>query len=103
MKYQLVVQFLGESEDDFDFLIEIEDELEEKLPDTSEVDGHDFGSGEMNIFILTNEPIEIFKQIKNILNERNDDLSTMKIAYRETSSDIYTILFPSDLTEFIVT
>ncbi len=103
MKYQLVIQFSGESEDDFEHLIEIEDELEEKLTSASEVDGHDFGSGEMNIFILTNEPVETFKQVKTIIAEKDDDLSVMRAAYRDIESEVFTILWPNDLTEFVVT
>lgn len=103
MKYQLVIQFPGKSTDDFDHLIEIEDELEEKLTDNSEVDGHDFGSGEMNIFILTNEPVETFNQVKTILAEMDDDLSVVKVAYRDIEAEDFTILWPNNLTEFVVT
>ena len=103
MKYQLVIQFPAESEDDFNHLIEIEGELEERLPRTSEVDGHDFGSGEMNIFILTNEPVEIFEKTKIILTEKGTDLATMKAAYRDIESDSFIILWPDNLKEFIVT
>ena len=101
MKYQLVIQFVGESEDDFDHLIQLEDELEELLSDESEVDGHDFGSGEMNIFILTNEPNGTFEQVKAALTKK--DLSTMKAAYRDIESEVFSILWPKNLTEFVVT
>ena len=56
MKYQLVLQFYASSIEDFDQLIEIEEMLESTLGNLHEVDGHDFGSGEMNIFIHTNDP-----------------------------------------------
>ena len=100
MKYQLVIQFSGESEGDFDRLIELEDELEELLSDESEVDGHDFGSGEMNIFILTNEPSGTFEQVKSALTKK--DLSTMKAAYRDIESENFSILWPKGLAEFVV-
>ena len=103
MKYQLVIQFPGESEDDFDHLIEIEDEFEEKLTDSSVVDGHDFGSGEMNIFILTNEPVETFKKVKTIIDGKDDYISVMRAAYRDIESEVFTILWPNDLTKFVVT
>jgi hypothetical protein len=48
MKYQLVLQFRAESMMDFDELVVLEDLLIENLPPHSEVDGHDFGSGEFN-------------------------------------------------------
>jgi hypothetical protein len=101
MKYQLVIQFSGKSMDDFDHLIEIEDTLEENLTGDCEVDGHDFGSGEMNIFILTEEPVETFMQTKSLLD--HDDLSNMKAAYRDIEAEKFTILWPKGLTKFVVT
>jgi hypothetical protein len=103
MKYQLVIQFLGETEDDFEHLIDLEDELEEKLIGESEVDGHDFGSGEMNIFILSDEPIEAFSQIQSLLTGSHYNLSNMKAAYRDIEAESFTILWPDHLTEFVVT
>jgi hypothetical protein len=55
MKYQLVLQFQAESVQQFDELAVLEDLLVENLPSHSVVDGHDFGSGELNIFILTDQ------------------------------------------------
>ena len=52
LKYQLVIQFSQELEGGFDRLINIEDELDKNLSINAEVDGHDFGSGQMNIFIF---------------------------------------------------
>ena len=101
MKYQLVIQFPGETEDDFEHLIDLENELEEKLTGQSEVDGHDFGSGEMNIFVLSDEPIDTFKQVKSLLTEQH--LSKMKAAYRDIEAESYTILWPENLKEFVVT
>lgn len=101
MKYQLVLQFPGETEDDFDKLIEIEDELDVKLKGLAEVDGHDFGSSEMNIFILTDNPKQIFSLILQTL--KNNKLFTdVKSAYRETTGDKYTILWPENLNTFSI-
>ena len=47
MKYQLVLQFQAQSVQDFNELVVLEDLLAENLPLHSEVDGHDFGSGEL--------------------------------------------------------
>jgi len=101
MKYQLVVQFSGETEKDFEHLIDLEGELEEKLNEESEVDGHDFGSGEMNVFILTDDPINAFNQIKTIVT--GYDLSDMKVAYRNIEGEKYTVLWPNSLKDFVVT
>ena len=101
MNYQIVLQFLGDSEQDFNKLIDFEDELEEKLEDIADVDGHDFGSGEMNIFILSNEPTHTFSLIKDLL-EKNELFSNLKAAYRDVSEERYTILWPKNLIEFTI-
>ena len=52
---QLVLQFAADGVADFDRLMVLEARLVEVLGEEA-VDGHDFGSGEMNIFILTDAP-----------------------------------------------
>jgi hypothetical protein len=68
MKYQLVLQFQAESVQEFDELAVLEDLLVENLPSHSVVDGHDIGSGELNIFILTDQPKESFQPLKEQSN-----------------------------------
>ena len=50
MRYQLVLQFEPNTMDDFDQLVILEGKLIEELGSVATVDGHDFGSGEFNIF-----------------------------------------------------
>jgi len=57
MKCQLVLQFTAASMEDFDRLV-LEDSLIQELEGLATVDGHDFGMGEFNIFILTDDPAE---------------------------------------------
>jgi len=83
-------------------MVDIEDILERALDATGTVvDGHDFGNGEMNIFITTNKPSEDFAQIAGIL-EGHPRLETMRAAYRPLTSDNYTILWPKGLASFSV-
>jgi hypothetical protein len=93
MNYQLVLQFKGETEDDFDLLIEIEDKLEDGLGEAGEVNGHDFGSNEMNIFIYSSEPKKCFEKSKRLI-ENMDDIKRMKAAYRDIDSENFTVLWP---------
>ena len=58
MRYQLVLQFEPNTMDDFDQLVILEGKLIEELGSVATVDGHDFGSGEFNIFVLTDEPTD---------------------------------------------
>lgn len=74
----------------------------EKLGPESEVDGHDAGSGEMNIFIRTDDPKKTFGEIKKALATR-DMWKDVRVAYREKSKSEYTILWPTNLKSFKVT
>ncbi|MHC1727405.1 MAG: ABC transporter [Syntrophobacteraceae bacterium] len=99
MKYQFVLQF-PEEELTFDELIQIEDSLVSKLYGTANVDGHDIGSGQANIFILTDFPDEVFYILKGQLSSRHKAI--VKAAYREILGNEYTILWPSGLKAFCV-
>ena len=102
MRYQLVLQWPSDSSvQDYDTLIETEDLLMEKLTGKSEVDGHDSGSGQMNIFILTDDPLGSFEQVRAILQGRKN-WATTRIAYREVEDDKYTVIWPKQLTNFEV-
>ncbi len=102
MRYQLVLQWSTASGlKDYDSLIEIENLLLQKLDKQYEVDGHDLGSGEMNIFILTNDPAGCFEQTKAILGHRNAWVR-IRVGYREISSDEFVILCPNHLMKFDV-
>ncbi len=62
----------------------------------ADVDGHDFSSGEMNIFVLTDQPKETFAQIKESLKEI-DVLGGMKAAFRQMADDKFIVLYPGTL------
>jgi hypothetical protein len=101
MKYQLVLQFSATSMEDFDRLVALKDELIAELNELASVDGHDFGSGEFNIFILTNDPTECFDRAREIVTDQ-DVPNAMRSAYREANGDNYVILWPSSLKQFQV-
>ena len=61
MRYQLVLQFSAEGPQDFETLVDLEKLIAKRLPADSNLDGHDFGSGEFNIFVLTDRPEESFR------------------------------------------
>lgn len=93
MNYQLVLQFPGNLIEDFDDILKLEMDLELTLREGHSVDGHDFGSGEMNIFIHTNDPEEAFSKAKGSLN-KFDSLSYIA-AYRNNEGETYTVIFPA--------
>jgi hypothetical protein len=55
-----VLQKAANSIDDFEDIISFEDALIGLLSGKADVDGHDFGSGEANIFIITSKPISTY-------------------------------------------
>jgi hypothetical protein len=97
MKYQLVLQWPASSVD-YDSMISIEDSLIEGLPNDSKVDGHDAGSGQINIFIWTDKPTKTFEDVKSILSSR-DAWPDILIAYRDVERSEYTALWPKNLKE----
>ena len=99
MKYQLVLQWPASLIKDYDAIIEVENVLVENLSAANDVDGHDAGSSEVNIFIHTDDPRRAFKEVKAILGTC-DFWVDARVAYREIAGSEYTILWPKDLTEF---
>jgi len=61
MKFQLVLQFRATDMLKFDELVALEEVLTRNLSPASDVDGHDFGAGEFNIFVRTDHPVETLK------------------------------------------
>lgn len=101
MQYQLVVQIKGVNSEDFDRLIQWENDLATPLAPFADVDGHDFGSGEFNIFILTNEPIATFSKVQEFYEVRPLP-QAMAAAYRQINSDEYIALWPPDSAGFSI-
>jgi hypothetical protein len=101
MQFQLVIQFHRAAAGDFEKLASIEDALIEELGDSAEVDGHDIGSGEFNIFILTDNPTASFQRVRGLLRTVKPD-GEMNVAYRDINESGYTILWPPNSTEFKV-
>lgn len=103
MKYQLALQFPARSIADYDEMISLEDDLIEKLGSSAKVDGHDCGSGEMNIFIHTDEPDKVFEAIRPVVAKRKM-IDNLVAAYREQTGEDYTVIWPIGFTkEFGIT
>ena len=93
MKYQLVLQFSGDTLADYDAMVGIEDRLIEDLSHSAKVDGHDCGSGETNIFIFTSDPSATFLRVRQTL-QREGRLQSVKAAYRQVGGEQFTVLWP---------
>ena len=101
MKYQLVLQLPASSAEDYDEMIELEKIIIGSLANLGSVDGHDAGSGEMNIFVLTDSPKAAFDRIRQMPAMR-DVMPDLKAAYREIGTDDFTILHPAGLIRFTI-
>jgi hypothetical protein len=99
--HQLVLQFPANSLRDYDELVALEQQLIDTLGQSA-LDGHDMGSGEANIFILTTDPQGTFRQFVPVL-ERAGRLSQLTAAYRHVDDDRYHILWPENSSrQFVV-
>jgi hypothetical protein len=95
MDYQLVLQFKNNSCLDLDMLVELEDDLRQLVMSMAEVDGHDIGAGEMNIFVLTDDPVGTFERAKPLLAD-SSLLHEVAVAYRYLRSDDFIVIWPED-------
>ena len=100
-EYQLVLQWLAVSLRDYDELIELESRIISEIGTLAEVDGHDMGVGEMNIFIHTDHPKLAFEKIKSLAGTK-DFMSGLKAGYRRFAEERYTGLYPPGLERFEV-
>ena len=82
-------------------MIELEETIIRSLGNLGKVDGHDAGSGEMNIFILTDHPKLAFERVKQVLGTK-DFMPELKVAYREIGKDQFIILHPAGLSCFAI-
>jgi|TARA_B110000116_G_C16712298_1_gene525059 hypothetical protein len=93
MDIQLVFQFAISEVTDFDKLLSLENLFQIILGENHLVDGHDFGSAEMNIFVHTNDPERAFELCEpNIPPELR---TSLRVAYRPLSEDEYHWAYPA--------
>jgi hypothetical protein len=100
MTAQVVLQFpTSEKRDHYDKLIRFEEALISLLGESADVDGHDFGAGDMNVFILTEDPIATFAVVQQT-DRTIRPSQEMRAAYRPIDGEDYVCLWPAELTQF---
>jgi hypothetical protein len=99
LKFQLVIQFPATSLEEFDALIRLETAL--NMEKEIFLDGHDFGMGEFNIFIHTNEPRVILERVGDLIKAQLPGIP-FAAGYRDFSEDNYIPLWPTGLESFVV-
>ena len=94
MDIQLVFQFSVNEATDFDQLLSLENVFQITLGENHLVDGHDFGSGEMNIFVHTNDAESAFEICESCIPPTLK--ASLKSAYRLLSGDQYHWICPEN-------
>jgi len=96
---QLVFQFSpwGSDVQDFDRLVRLEDQLIEALAGQAEVDGHDMGSNEANVFVFAHDAPESFFKCLTVI-ERSGLLALLAAGYRDVDHEVYTNVWPKPRT-----
>lgn len=96
--FQLVLQIPARTSEDFDELIALEDAMTGSFGGlTHSVDGHDFGTGEMNLFVLTDDPNAAFEI--SLEHFSADERKLLKAGYRKLDDESYTTVWPPDSSE----
>ena len=95
--YQLVLQLSpwGSTGADLDTLVDLENQLANALLGKSEVDGHDMGSNEANVFIFTEDVQLALSQCIPVI-DRAGLLEFPGAGYREVDGEEYTRVWPQD-------
>lgn len=101
-QYQMVLQWRGEDQPSFDILVDLEDALIAGLGDVGDVDGHDVGQNESNIFIMTDEPKSCFQRCLLILHGSGYEQG-LAAGFSGEDDETYTSLWPASAVDFGVT
>jgi len=99
--FQLVLQFAPWDSAHFEDLIALEEKLIAAVGSRATVDGHDAGSGEANIFLLTEHPTEILRDCIPVV--QRSALRVFAAGYRNLDADDYQRVWPQgDHSPFVV-
>ncbi|KAF1003077.1 MAG: hypothetical protein GAK28_04945 [Luteibacter sp.] len=101
-QYQLVLQWRGEAQPPFDDLIDLEETLIAGLNGVGDVDGHDMGQDESNIFVVTDTPEHCFQRCLLLLRSAHYEQG-LAAAYRANDSETYIAIWPEGTINFHLT
>jgi hypothetical protein len=100
--YQLVLQFAPWGDRSFDDLIALEGRLEAIVDLEADVDGHDLGAGEANIFLFTRDPLRTVTHCMPAI-AADGLLPLLAAAFRKDGEEQYSRVWPvGDVTPFTV-
>lgn len=99
MQYQLVLQIRGVGSGDLTRLLQWEKLVTEHVAGIADVDGHDLGAGEFNLFVLTDDPVGTFQRIQEPAEIKSLAQPTAA-AYRRLDEEEYTVVWPAGHPQF---
>jgi hypothetical protein len=101
MNYQVVFQWRIVDQDPLDFIVDMEETIEAALSNHHVVDGHDFGCGEGNVFVHTDNPERCMAEMaSHLVNDVR--FANVKVGYRKFTDEEYSPLWPPDLQNIVV-
>lgn len=100
MSYFLVLQWRGDLQPTYDELIAIEGALIDLLGDSGDVDGHDVGNDESNIFIVTDSPERCLRA--SLLTIASPHRESVAAGVRPQDGECYAAVWPPSRAEFTV-
>lgn len=80
----------------------LEERLTSEIGPLGDVDGHDVGARQMNIFILTDDPKAAFEHIRHLI-DASIFANSYAAAYRPVAGEDYAVLHPPGVRVFKVT
>ena len=93
IEWQVVLEFAGDSPEQFEKVIALQEEMEESLV-SGEVDGNDVGGGVVNIFIFTRSPNQCFSEALTFVEKHG--LRPSAAGMRDPEKEDYIRLWPKD-------
>ncbi len=88
------MQFPVTEDFDFDSVIALETRLTLEMGESYLVDGHEFGAGEINIFIQTDDPEAGYEKAFDMVNVSL--ISNLRVVYRVKEADEFVWLYPAN-------
>jgi hypothetical protein len=93
MQYQLVFRFRKSSLERPDDIQSLERALADSLGDAVQLDGHDIGPRDVNLFLMTPDPTSAFRRSKPAL-EQLALLDKVTAAHRVEGGARFTVIWP---------
>ncbi len=93
MQHQLVLQLRRSSVEDPALVGVLETRIGEILGASAEMDGHDIGARDINLFILTPDPASAFRRSKPVLEELQL-LDKVTAAHRVVGGAQFKVIWP---------